>query len=57
MAVEKFTNQASTTVSSGGTTAPASGTTETWTVASSASFPTLAANEQFHSPTRRPPPP
>ncbi|MCA1841556.1 MAG: hypothetical protein LC723_14875, partial [Actinobacteria bacterium] len=39
MARDLFTNQAQTTVSSGGTTAPAAGTTESWTVASSSSFP------------------
>lgn len=38
-ALEIFTDYGLTTVSSGGTTAPASGTTETWTVGSSASFP------------------
>lgn len=43
-ALEKFVHVASTTVSSGGTTAPAAGTTETWTVASSSSFPTAATN-------------
>lgn len=50
MATELFANNASTTVSAGGTTAPASGTTETWTVASSASFPaaSLALGAQFH---------
>lgn len=47
---EIFTNNASTTVSSGGTTAPASGTIETWTVASSASFPAASSvlGRQFH---------
>src|SRR5258708_34722142 len=50
MAVEVFTNNATTTVSSGGTGAPVSGTTETWTVASSASFPAIgiASLQQFH---------
>lgn len=38
MAQELFFDKAVTTVSSGGTTAPAAGTTETWTVASSATF-------------------
>lgn len=47
MAVEVFANQAVTTVSSGGTDAPASGTQETWTVTSSATFPT-AGVYQFH---------
>ena len=37
--LELFSNQASTTVSSGGTTAPAAGTVQTWTVASSTGFP------------------
>jgi hypothetical protein len=47
--VELFTNQGSTTVSSGGTTAPAPGTTESWTVASSASFPAaVTGTSQFH---------
>lgn len=36
---ELFANQASTTVSSGGTTAPSPGTSEAWTVASSSGFP------------------
>lgn len=49
-AVEVFTNQASTTVSSGGTAAPVSGTVETWTVASSASFP--AASNSATPPTQ-----
>ena len=49
MAVEVFTNRATTTVSSGGTGAPAPGTQETWTVASSSSFPAAAAGvSQFH---------
>ena len=50
MATELFANNTSTTVSSGGTTAPVSGTTETWTVASSASFPAASsgAGTQFH---------
>lgn len=48
MAVEVFTNQASTTVSAGGTTAPSPGTTETWTVASSSSFPAISGSQQFH---------
>lgn len=38
-ALEIFTNDATTTVTTGGTTAPAGGTVETWTVASSSSFP------------------
>ena len=38
MSIDVFNNRAQTTVSSGGTTAPASGTSESWTVASSASF-------------------
>lgn len=38
-AAEVFANQAQTTVTSGGTTAPAQGTVEAWTVASSAAFP------------------
>jgi hypothetical protein len=42
-------NLATTTVSSGGTDAPASGATETWTVASSAMFGTATTGvSQFH---------
>lgn len=52
MAVEIFANLPSTRVTSGGTTAPAPGTTETWTVASSATFPAASAAAtpptQFH---------
>lgn len=49
MAVELFANLPSTTVLSGGTTAPASGTSESWTVSSSASFPAAASGaSQFH---------
>jgi hypothetical protein len=49
MATELFANQPLTTVTSGGTTAPSSGTTETWTVASSSSFPAAATGtSQFH---------
>lgn len=49
MATEVFANDPSTTISSGGTTAPASGTTETWTGASWASFPVAATGAtQFH---------
>jgi hypothetical protein len=48
-AVEEYANVATTTVSSGGTDAPSSGTVETWTVASSAPFPAAAAGSvQFH---------
>lgn len=47
--LEVFANNPSTTVSAGGTTAPAGGTTETWTVASSASFPAVEVGaQQFH---------
>src|SRR5260370_21667321 len=47
--LEVFANNPSTTVSSGGTTAPAAGTAETWTVASSASFPAVKYGaQQFH---------
>jgi len=47
--LEVFANNATTTVSSGGTTAPTSGTQETWTVASSASFPVVETGaQQFH---------
>lgn len=48
MAIENFTNDAATTVSTGGTTAPAPGTVQTWTVASSASFPTAGNAGVFH---------
>src|SRR5258708_39548914 len=50
VATEVFTNNAQTTVSSGGTGAPAAGTTETWTVASSSSFPAIGTGQtqQFH---------
>lgn len=50
MATELFaSNLAVTTVTSGGTDAPASGTSETWTVASSAMFGTpVAGVSQFH---------
>lgn len=49
--VELFSkNLGSTTVASGGTTAPASGTVETWTVASSSSFP--AASNAASPPTQ-----
>lgn len=42
--IELFANQAQTTVTSGGTTAPASGTSETWTVASSTGFPLASSS-------------
>lgn len=50
MATERFANNTTTTVSSGGTSAPAGGTVETWTVASSASFPAASSTlgTQFH---------
>lgn len=53
MATELFNaNQPTTTVSSGGTTAPSPGTSETWTVASSTGFPTASNSAtpptQFH---------
>jgi hypothetical protein len=44
LAVEVFANIPTTTVSSGGTTAPASGTQETWTVASSTGFPAVSSS-------------
>jgi hypothetical protein len=47
--LEIYANNPSTTVSSGGTTAPAGGTSETWTVVSSASFPAPETGAtQFH---------
>jgi O-glycosyl hydrolase len=50
MATELFTaNRAVTVVSSGGTDAPSSGTTETWTVASSSGFGAASTGvSQFH---------
>lgn len=47
--LELFANQASTSVSSGGTTAPAAGTSQTWTVSSSSGFP--AASSTASPPT------
>jgi Pectate lyase superfamily protein len=51
-AVEVFGNQPATTVTSGGTTAPAAGTIETWTVSAVSTFPTASATAtpptQFH---------
>jgi hypothetical protein len=47
--LEVFANQATTAVSAGGTTAPAQGTVETWTVVSSGLFPAIGRNAtQFH---------
>ena len=49
MTAELFANTPSTTVSSGGTDAPASGTPQTWTVTSSSGFPAAATDvSQFH---------
>lgn len=52
MAVEIYANRPATTVTSGGTTAPAPLTVETWTVASSTSFPAASSSAvpptQFH---------
>lgn len=47
---EEFANVPETTVSSGGTDAPAAGTVQTWHVASSSSFPGVTAFDgtQFH---------
>lgn len=44
MAVEIFANSPSTTVTSGGTDAPAAGTQESWTVANAASFPSASSS-------------
>lgn len=44
-----FSDVAITTVSSGGTTAPAAGTVETWTVASSSSFPAAQNTSAPHA--------
>ena len=49
MATEVFANTPSGIVTSGGTDAPASGTVETWTLASYSSFPAAATGTtQFH---------
>ena len=52
MALEQFTNRATTVVLSGGTDAPSSGTQETWTVSSSSSFGAASSSTtpptQFH---------
>jgi hypothetical protein len=50
VATTVYSNNAATTVTLGGTGAPASGTTETWTVSSSSSFPAASATAgtQFH---------
>lgn len=52
MAVEVFANSPTTVVTSGGSTAPVSGTQETWVVQSSASFPAASSSAtpptQFH---------
>ena len=45
---EVYANNASTVVVSGGGTAPASGTVESWTVASPGAFPSLSAGQTFH---------
>jgi hypothetical protein len=42
-----FANNTSTTVSSGGTTSPGSGATESWTVASSSSFPAAVTGVSY----------
>ena len=43
MAEEVFSNDAQTVVNSGGTSAPAGGTSETWTVATPGAFPTASS--------------
>jgi len=52
MPLETFANLPQTTVTSGGTTAPPAGTSQSWTVASSASFPAASNSatppSQFH---------
>lgn len=49
VSMEVFANLATTTVSSGGTSAPLAGTVETWTVASASGWPTAIINAaQFH---------
>jgi hypothetical protein len=48
-AIEVFADLGQTTVTAGGTTAPSPGTSESWTVASSASFPAVSTGvSQFH---------
>lgn len=44
MALETFANNPLTIVSAGGTTAPAAGTVETWTVSSATAFPAAVTN-------------
>lgn len=44
MPIEIYSNLPQTTVSTGGTTAPAAGSSESWTVASSGSFPAASAS-------------
>jgi hypothetical protein len=46
MAVEVFANSPVTTVTSGGTDAPAQGTQETWIVANAASFPSASSSAE-----------
>jgi hypothetical protein len=50
VATELFANNPSTQVTSGGTSAPAGGTVETWTVVSSIQFPSASSSlgTQFH---------
>lgn len=49
VSMEVFANLATTTVSSGGTSAPLAGTIETWTVASASGWPVAIINAaQFH---------
>lgn len=47
MAAYVFGDLAGATVTSGGTTAPASGTTETWTVSGASAVPSLAAGQRM----------
>ncbi len=51
MPTEVWANNAASTLSAAITTTPAAGTVETWSVASTSSFPQIgtAATEQFHA--------
>lgn len=49
MPTELYTNDATTTVTAGGNTTPAAGTSESWTVSSAAGFPAAVTGKtQFH---------
>jgi len=46
MALDILTNYVEATVTSGGTTAPAAGNSETWTVTTNENWPVLSASQQ-----------